>query len=76
MLALGRQTGHVLTVEENINSGGFGSACQTLFARESVTVENLALPDKFVEQGKRAEILARYGLDASGIAAKAREMLR
>lgn len=76
MLALGRQAGRVLTVEENSKSGGFGSACQTLFALEAVKVENLALPDKFVEQGKRAEILAKYGLDAAGIAAKVREMLQ
>jgi 1-deoxy-D-xylulose-5-phosphate synthase len=71
------RTGFVVTVEENVLQGGFGSAVLELFCEEglSVSVKRIGLPDKFVEQGSQAELRARYGLDAKGIVATVKDSL-
>jgi 1-deoxy-D-xylulose-5-phosphate synthase len=60
----------LVTVEENVVAGGAGSAVnQFLHARRILMpVLNLGLPDAFIEQGTREELLALCGLDAHGIA--------
>jgi 1-deoxy-D-xylulose-5-phosphate synthase len=60
----------LVTVEENVVAGGAGSAVnQFLQARRILMpVLNLGLPDAFIEQGSREELLALCGLDAQGIA--------
>lgn len=71
------RTGLVFTVEENALQGGFGSAVLELFSDEGVgvPVKRIGLPDKFVEQGSHAELSARYGLNAHGIAAVIKDFL-
>jgi 1-deoxy-D-xylulose-5-phosphate synthase len=63
--------GHELlvTVEENVLSGGAGAAVNALLhaRRQAVPVLNIGLPDAFVEQGPRDELLALCGLDEAGI---------
>jgi 1-deoxy-D-xylulose-5-phosphate synthase len=61
--------GRVVTVEENVPSGGFGEAVRTLLADTSVQVESISLPDAFVEHGAQPIIRAEVGLDADSIAA-------
>lgn len=60
-----------VTVEENVISGGFGSAVNS-FLQESgfndIQVKNLGLPDEFIEHGSQALLRSKYGLDAAGIA--------
>jgi 1-deoxy-D-xylulose-5-phosphate synthase len=60
----------IVTVEENVLNGGFGSGVVS-FLQESglndVHVKNIGLPDEFVEQGSQAILRSRYGLDADGI---------
>ncbi|BCA79374.1 1-deoxy-D-xylulose-5-phosphate synthase [Desulfuromonas sp. AOP6] len=69
------RTGLVITLEENVLQGGFGSAVLELLADEGITarVLRLGLPDKFVEQGSQSELRALYGLDAKGIAQTIRD---
>ncbi len=59
----------LVTVEENTIMGGAGSAVnEYLLARGAdVCIINLGLPDRHLNQGKPAEILAECGLDAAGI---------
>lgn len=54
----------VVTVEEGVLEGGFGSAILELLSEEgiNVTVQRLGLPSEFIEQGKRHELLDIYGL--------------
>jgi 1-deoxy-D-xylulose-5-phosphate synthase len=61
----------VVTVEENAVMGGAGSAVAEALARHGVAtpVLHLGLPDRFVEHGDSAKLLAECGLDAAGIAA-------
>jgi len=62
---------HIVTVEENTVSGGFGSNV-VKFLQESdiydVKVKSIGIPDEFVEQGAQSILRANYHLDAKGIA--------
>ena len=55
----------IVTVEDNISSGGFG---EHLRANNSAySILSISLPDKFIEQGSVDELFARYGMDPQGI---------
>ena len=56
-------------LEENVVAGGAGSAVSECLARHGLTlpVLHIGLPDRFVEQGERGELLAECGLDAEGV---------
>jgi 1-deoxy-D-xylulose-5-phosphate synthase len=59
----------IVTVEENVLAGGAGSGIQQVLHSQGIAkpVLSLGLPDRFVEQGGREELLALLGLDADGI---------
>jgi 1-deoxy-D-xylulose-5-phosphate synthase len=61
----------IVTIEENVLSGGAGSAVNDFLAElgSRVSILNLGLPDHFIEQGEREELLHDVGLDAEGICA-------
>ena len=71
-------TGKILTVEENVLHGGFGSAVLELFAARGITgvkVKCLGIQDEFVEQGTQAELRRAHGIDEEAIIDAARQML-
>ncbi len=71
------QIKRLLIVEEGTALGGFGAAVLEFIESENLSdihVKILGLPDKFVEHGARNLLLARYGLNASGIAEAARKL--
>ena len=59
----------IVTIEENTIMGGAGSAVNEFLisANYQIPILNLGLPDKFLEHGKVAEMLAKVGLDAGSI---------
>jgi len=67
----------VVTVEESVVAGGAGSAVAETLAADGLAVRvlMLGLPDRFVEHGDPAQLLADCGLDATGIAKSVRERL-
>jgi len=67
----------LVTVEENVIAGGAGSAVNEFLQAQSILmpVLNIGLPDRFVEQGSREELLALCGLDTKGILAKIQQVL-
>ena len=70
-----RECGFVVTVEEGSLIGGFGSAVvemATDAGLDTSRIRRLGIPDKFIEHGERAELLADLGLDIAGIAAACR----
>ena len=78
ILTLAARIGRVLTVEENVVAGGFGSAVLELLADKGLTevaVKRLGIPDVFVEHGSPAILRQKYGLDAAGILESALEIL-
>jgi 1-deoxy-D-xylulose-5-phosphate synthase len=60
----------IITVEDGIVDGGFGSAVVELLNSCDIKTQvvRLGLPDKFIEHGKRNEILDEYGLSPKKIA--------
>jgi 1-deoxy-D-xylulose-5-phosphate synthase len=78
ILTLAAKCGRVLTVEENMAQGGFGSAVLELFSDHGLTgiaVKRLAIPDRFMEHGKPDILRKKYGLDGEGILKGALELL-
>jgi 1-deoxy-D-xylulose-5-phosphate synthase len=71
VLDLARTHEGLITVEEGCIMGGAGSAVLECLAAAGLAlpVLQLGLPDKFVEHGDPARLLALCGLDAAGIEA-------
>lgn len=61
----------VVTVEDNGHRGGVGSTLEQALADAgaSCAVRTLGIPQEFLPVGKRAAMLAEFGLTAEGIAA-------
>ncbi len=77
--AWAKRCGNILTVEENALQGGFGSAVFEELRNAgiaNIAGSMLGVPDRFVEQSTQAAARRRFGLDAAGIAAKARELFK
>ena len=68
---LAREHDALVTVEENVVAGGAGSGVSEALAAEGIVIPvlHLGLPDRFVDHGDPAQLLAECGLDARGIAA-------
>ena len=65
-----RSTRRIVTVEENVLAGGFGSAVLEALAEagfEDVVVHRIGMPDSFIEHGTAADQRRRLNLDAEGI---------
>ncbi len=62
----------LVTIEENVLAGGAGSAVNDFLQSQRILmpVLNIGLPDSFVEQGTREELLSLCGLDIQGILAQ------
>jgi 1-deoxy-D-xylulose-5-phosphate synthase len=60
----------VITMEEGVLEGGFGSAVLEFIERENikgVRVKRFGLPDRFIEHGKRDELFKKYNLTPDAI---------
>lgn len=76
---IGSRFRYILTVEDHVVQGGFGSAVLEGLARlnlQSAHVKLHGLPDEFVEQGTPAELHAMLKLDAPGIASVVKNFFR
>jgi 1-deoxy-D-xylulose-5-phosphate synthase len=66
--------GHLLivTIEENVLQGGFGSAVEACLnqTKETVCLLKCGINDQFVEQGSVPQLHERIGLDAESITEK------
>ena len=68
----------MVTVEEGVLMGGFGSAVLEAAADAGLDashVRRLGIPDQFIEHGSRSELLADLGLDAAGIVRACRQWI-
>ncbi len=66
---IGSRFGRVITVEDGAICGGAGSAVLEFFASRGYTcrVDMLGIPDRFVQHGTPAQLIAQCGYDADGI---------
>ncbi len=75
---LARKTGRIVTVEENVLAGGFGSAVLEVLQEhdiQCIKVKCLGINDVFVEHGAQNVIRRKYGLDTQGIVRSSREIV-
>ena len=71
-----RSHGLIVTVEENVVKGGFGSGVnEFLSSWYSGRVVNLGLPDSFIEHGSQELLRSLVGIDAEGIEKKVEEII-
>ena len=71
LLDAARSARRIVTVEENVLAGGFGSAVLEALAEagmEDVKVHRIGMPDYFIEHGTAADQRHRLQLDSEGIA--------
>ncbi|MCH2179262.1 MAG: 1-deoxy-D-xylulose-5-phosphate synthase [Mariniblastus sp.] len=71
-----QKTGFVVTVEEGMLMGGYGSAvleAANEMKLDTNSIYRLGIPDTFVEHGSRPELLAELKIDPDGIAATCRQ---
>lgn len=67
----------VVTVEEGMLMGGFGSAVLELASDHNVSahhVKRIGINDRYIEHGDSAELMSELRLDRAGIAQTCREM--
>nr|WP_205664629.1 1-deoxy-D-xylulose-5-phosphate synthase [Ammonifex thiophilus] len=70
LLRYAKRTRWVVTIEEGVLAGGFGSAvaeCLTSCGLGEVKITRLGIEDTFVEHGHPEELRQKYGLDVQGI---------
>jgi len=75
ILELAKSHEVLITVEENVIAGGAGSAVNDFLQAQQILmpVLNIGLPDSFVEQGTREELLSLCSLDIQGILAQVKK---
>ncbi len=78
ILRLARGTGHVITIENHMAAGGFGSAVLELLNAHEVLVpvKIIGVKDAFIEHGSVAKLKELTGLTAENVKAVARRMVR
>lgn len=68
LLSLARGRKYVLTLEDHVLAGGFGSSILELVQSESgVKVERLGYPDRFIPQGGISRLHEEYGLTVQNV---------
>jgi 1-deoxy-D-xylulose-5-phosphate synthase len=75
VLSLAAEHDALVTVEEACVMGGAGSAVTELLGAHGLClpVQQLGLPDAFIDHGEQAALLRGLGLDAAGIERSVRE---
>jgi 1-deoxy-D-xylulose-5-phosphate synthase len=74
IVPLVQRIGRVLTVEENVLAGGFGSAVLEMLEEHDVhpqVFRRIGVRDTFVEHGSQAELREAYGLSEDAVIAEA-----
>ncbi|HHU17752.1 MAG TPA: 1-deoxy-D-xylulose-5-phosphate synthase [Clostridiales bacterium] len=78
ILSAATRVKYIVTVEDNVLEGGFGSIVNRILAEEGmcdIKVLNIGWPDKFIEQGSTPELFEKYGLDSQHISERVCDFL-
>ncbi|WP_426592127.1 transketolase family protein [Cellulomonas sp. McL0617] len=75
LLAAARETRGIVTVEEALTSGLGGAVAELVVRHQPVPMRFVGVPDSFAPTGSVEWLLEHFGIDASGIASAAREVL-
>ena len=70
IISMSERIKRIITVEENLLAGGFGSAvleCINRAGLKDVMIKRIGIDDEFVEHGSQDILRKKYGLDEEGI---------
>ena len=73
-----RDIPHIITIEENVRQGGFGSAVLEALNDEGISgvrVERIGVADTFVDHGPQQQLRSLYGIDAPAIVKAAKRLI-
>lgn len=77
VIASAKKTGKVVTAEEHSVIGGLGSAVAEVLSGEAPTkLLRIGVGDVFGESGPAKELVAKYGLDGTGIYEKVKKFVK
>lgn len=79
ILKMAEQIGKVITIEDHVLDGGFGSAVLELFADNNlsnITTKRIGIKNCFVEHGPQEILKAEYGIDSSAICKAVEEFVQ
>jgi 1-deoxy-D-xylulose-5-phosphate synthase len=77
--SLAKKIPRIITIEENIRQGGFGSAVLEALNDAGITgfqLERIGIPDTFVEHGPQDLLRSKYGIDAAAIVEAANRLMK
>jgi 1-deoxy-D-xylulose-5-phosphate synthase len=68
---------HVVTLEDNVLAGGFGSAVMEAFSAAGITKEvtRIGVPDEFLPFGSPSDLHESVGMDAVGVVSRVLALL-
>lgn len=74
---VGKKFRKIITVENGVINGGFGSAVLEFMADNGYTpqIRRIGIPDRFIEHGTIPELYRLCGMDAEGISARIKDIL-
>ncbi len=78
LCSMAQGIGRIVTIEESILAGGFGSAVIELFQERGlshVKVLRIGIPDQFLDHGPQVVLREKCGLGLQGILERARSLL-
>lgn len=76
--SLARKIPRIITVEENVREGGFGSSVLECLSDQGITgfvLKRIGIPDTFVEHGSQSLLRSKYGIDAPAIVEAAKRLV-
>jgi 1-deoxy-D-xylulose-5-phosphate synthase len=77
IVSLSRDIPRIVTVEENVLDGGFGSAVLECLCDNGIAgfdIKRIGVKDTFVEHGSQHILRAEYGLDKTAIVNASKEL--
>jgi 1-deoxy-D-xylulose-5-phosphate synthase len=77
IITCAQNSGGIITLEENVLAGGFGSAVMEVLEQHEIvtSIKRIGLPDRFIEQGTQDELRSIYALDSEGVAKTVRHFV-
>ncbi|MFQ5944811.1 MAG: transketolase family protein [Anaerolineae bacterium] len=76
LLSAAKETGAIVTAEEHLADGGFGSRVASLLSQtHPVPLRIVAIQDTYAESGTAKELMEKYGLAPEHIVAAAKEAI-
>lgn len=76
VIAVARECGAVVTIEEHQIAGGMGSAVSEILSQNNpVPIEFIGVHDQFGQSGEPDELIKHYGMDVDSIIAAAKKVI-